>query len=203
MGLVIYLTLAGGCMKRPKNYAEWVKKEGGVEHPTHLETLQQPEQLARIRWFKRHLPPKASILDLGCNWGYVSNLIGATTGVDINPENIEKAMREFPHIHFIQGDITKKWQIDDKQYDVVVMAEVLEHIDDAKLGSVLLEADRVARWKILITMPWKKDDNYAYCFKHKWFPSSEKVMLIAQSFCGVPKITIECDGVFIYLEIIK
>ncbi len=190
-------------MKQPKNYKEWVESEGGVEHPTHLETLQKPEQVKRIMWLKRHIPPKSTVLDVGCNRGYVSNLIGAITGVDINLENIGLAMREFPHIHFMQGDITENWQFYDNQYDVVVLAEVLEHIDEDKLGSVLLEVARVAKRKILITMPWRKDEEYALCFKHRWIPSPEQVMTIIHFFCGVPKMTIECDGVFIYLEIVK
>ena len=190
-------------MRRPRNYKEWFEKEGAIEHPTHLETLQKPEQKARIDWLRKHIPPRASVLDIGCNWGYVSNMIGASCGMDINLENINKAMREFPHIHFMQGDITEKWQFFAGHYDVVVMADVLEHIDGDKVGHVLFEADRVARQKILITMPWQKDDDYAYCFKHKWFPSPEQVMLVAHFFCGVPKITIECDSVFMYMEVIK
>ncbi len=190
-------------MKQPRNYKEWLKLEGGIEHPTHLETLQQPEQVARIEWIKNHIPISATVLDMGCNWGYVSNMIGVTTGVDINLENIDKAMREFPHIHFMQGDITQKWQFFDGQYDVVVMADVLEHINSEQLGRVLFESERVAKKKILITLPWRKDEKCAFCFKHKWIPSASDVGIIVGCFCGVRRITIECDGSFMYLDIVK
>ncbi len=192
-------------MKQPRNYKEWVEQEGGIEHPTHIETLQQPEQQARIEWIKNHIPCGATVLDMGCNWGYVSNMIGATTGVDINIENIDKAMREFPHIHFIQGDITEKWQFFDGQYDVVVMADVLEHISKSKVPQVLFEADRVAKKKILVTLPWRFDEKYACCFKHKWIPTWENL-------CGLlglaivfmkKKVIVECDGDFMYLEVVK
>lgn len=190
-------------MRQPRNYKEWLETEGAVEHPTHLDTLQKPEHQARIQWLRFHIPSKSTVLDVGCNWGYVANLIGADTGLDINTENIDKAMREFPHIHFIQGDITQQWQFFDKQYDVVVMSEVLEHIDRFKVEFVLSEALRIARKKILITLPWRSDDKCAFCFKHKWIPTAESIGTIITLFCGAPKITIECDGVFIYMEIVK
>lgn len=190
-------------MKQPKNYKEWLELEGAVEHPTHLETLEQPEQQVRVDWIRKHILAKDSVLDMGCNWGYVSNMIGATCGVDINLENIDKAMREFPYIHFMQGDITEKWQFFDGQYDVVVISEVLEHIDRFKVEFVLAESLRVAKKKILITLPWRSDEKCAFCFKHQWIPTWARLCDIVAFLDGVKKVTIENDGNFMYLEVYK
>lgn len=92
------------------------------------------------------------ILDLGCATGdYCSNLksIGyECTGVDINPEYIEKTRKKGIDAYVMKGD---DLQFPDNSFDTVLLFEVLEHVDNPY--TVLKEAKRVAKKNILITVP--------------------------------------------------
>ncbi len=192
-----------------QSHDEWVKTEGDIEHPTHLKTLQKPEQVARIVWLKSHIGHAVEVLDMGCNYGYVLNqLVGyypdRCCGVDINIENIDKAMKEYPLIHWMVGDVTKKWQFDDNSYAVVVLAEILEHIPLDKLKFVLSEAIRVARVKTLITIPYRPTDDCAFCFKHLWIPTDSSVGYVVMELASKKQtVTVESDGNFVYIEATK
>ncbi len=186
------------------SHKDWLEKEGGKEHPTHLETLQKPEQQARMIWLKEHTMDCPTILDIGCNWGYVTNFIRATCGVDKNVENIDKATHEFPLIHWVVADITKGMPFADESYHTVVMADVLEHIEWQLVNRVLKEALKVATTKILITLPWKKEPNFATCFKHEWIPNKSRAGLIITTIMELTRrVSVECDGYFLYIEVSK
>lgn len=188
----------------PRNYREWLETEGAIEHPTHLETLQKPEQQARIEWLRVHCLKITNILDIGCNWGYVLNELNGKCGVDINIENIDKAMKEFPGRSFLCADVTKGLPFKDSQYDIVVMADVLEHLDWGCVEDALKEALRIANQKILITLPWRQTEDCACCFKHQWIPHKgyigEIVVWLAQH---TKKVSLEYDSSFIYIEVLK
>ena len=201
-----------------EKHQQWVKEEGDLEHPTHLETLLKPEQQVRIAWLKKHCYPATDILDLGCNWGYVLNEVNGKCGVDINPENIDKAMREFPTRSFLVADIAgardstgifgnprDKLPFEDKQYAIVILADVLEHLQwDADVFHALNAGLRIARRKLLITLPWRKDDEFALCFKHRWVPWPFEVGAIITCIAEFGhRVFVECDDTFIYLEVLK
>ena len=188
----------------PRSYAEWLKTEGGIEHPTHWETLHKPEQVARIEWLKRACNGVTNILDLGCNWGYVLNELRGTTGMDINPENIEKAKREFPSRHWMVGDITKDMgQFGHDSYAIVVLADVLEHLTKEDIIGVLDEVLRISRRKVLITLPKRQTDDCAYCFKHAWVPDWDYVGWLVAFIAQSAKVILESDDYFFYMEVIK
>ena len=189
--------------KQETKHREWLK-EGGVEHPTHLETLQNLEQQARINWLKQHCLGVKEILDIGCNWGYILNEINGLTGVDINPENLDLAIHKFPHLYFLQGDITKGLPFMNDHYAIVVMAELLEHLEWGDVGKSIREGLRIARHKLLITLPWRRTEDCALCFKHKWIPNEERIGLILTKLMLLAKrVNIECDGNFVYIEVLK
>jgi len=179
---------------------KWVKEEGGIEHPTRKETLEKPEQKKRIQWLKEHVTGK--VLDVGCNWGYVSNEIGACAGIDINPENIKMAEREFPEIEFSVGN-AYAMPFEDKSCDTVVLADILEHIPLRRVSDVLEEAERCASKKILITLPAMQTEDCALCFKHKWIPSEPENLgvVVLDILYSLGNITLVCDIHFIYIEV--
>ena len=188
----------------PSSYDEWVKTEGGLEHPTHMETLETPEQQARIEWLVRHTFPSMSILDVGCNRGYVlykmaNRREGKFCGVDINIENIELAMRTYYWIHFCQMDVLDGLQFDDNSYNIVVMADILEHLPSDKMDYAIQEGLRVAKDKLLITIPYRQD--LATCFKHQWQPNPVALGMVHARLAMLAARTMsECDGNFYYLE---
>ncbi len=189
--------------RNPSTRAEWLKEEGGKEHPTHIETLQKPEQKARINWLRDACGGTTDILDLGCNWGYVLNELNGHTGMDINVENIDKAMREFPARHWIVGDLTKDLtRLDTNGFAIVILADVLEHIEWGLVRPVLLNAIRIARHKVLITLPRKKTEDCACCFKHAWIPDIVSVVRLIRYEENL-QIIVEPNEYFFYMEVDK
>jgi 2-polyprenyl-3-methyl-5-hydroxy-6-metoxy-1,4-benzoquinol methylase len=79
--------------------------------------------------------PSPSVLEIGCGEGFVAGWLsrrhqGDTyVGVDLDAQDIEKLRAKFPNIDAHQGSI---YELDflDRDFDVIVCAEVLEHLDD-------------------------------------------------------------------------
>ena len=190
-------------MSHPENYQEWVKTEGNLEHPTHLETLLKPEQQARIKWLKEHCSG-TDVLDIGCNWGYVLNELNGLCGVDINIENIDKAMKEFPTRSFLCADVTKGLPFKNDQYSTVIMADVLEHLNWDDVENTLKEGLRIAYKKLLITLPQLQTEDCACCFKHRWIPDKVSIGNIVVWLAQMArKVSIEYDTHFVFMEVLK
>jgi ubiquinone/menaquinone biosynthesis C-methylase UbiE len=92
------------------------------------------------------------ILDLGCaNGEYCIKLNNEgfeCTGCDINPEYIKEAQNSGINAYLIKDDTL---EFPDNSFDTVLIFEVLEHVKDP--STILLEAKRVVRKNILITVP--------------------------------------------------
>jgi hypothetical protein len=63
----------------------------------------------------------------------------------------------FANLTIYQNDVTKRLSIDDKHVDLVIMSEILEHLESPE--KAVAEACRLAKDRILITVPSKKDTN--------------------------------------------
>lgn len=81
-----------------------------------------------IEELKKRLLPTDSLLDVGCFTGHLYRHLGHKNymGVDIFPENIEKARRLSPEGEFICADLHDL----EGQWDVVWCCRVLIHIPD-------------------------------------------------------------------------
>ncbi len=93
------------------------------------------------------LPPELGrVLDIGCAWGYDSNLISKKCrevyGIDASILNILKAKKLYPHISFEQG-CAEELPFPDNNFDAVIMSEVLEHVNDEV--AALSEINRVLK----------------------------------------------------------
>jgi colanic acid biosynthesis protein WcaH len=202
---------AGLHLDQREAHEKWVVKEGTREGPTHLETLMKPEQQARINWLVEHAKDARSILDIGCNRGFILNEISVAKraaaldyGVDINPVNLAQARKDYPYISFIEADITDELDIDADFVEVVIEADLLEHLIWSKVPIALKEGVRIASHKLLITLPWLLDDKCALCFKHRWVPDEEKVGTIIMQLTQLcHQVNVSCDGQFVYIEAVK
>jgi SAM-dependent methyltransferase len=71
-----------------------------------------------------------SLLEIGCGEGYflekVRHAIHAVEGIDVNQAALEKCRAK--NIHVIEGDVLSL----EKAYDMIVMFEVLEHLENAR-----------------------------------------------------------------------
>lgn len=82
------------------------------------------------------------------------------TSLDILPHRVEllQCLHDggIRNLHPLQEDICT-WNAPDKSFDVVTMLEVMEHIPDTE--AVVLNAIRLARNYIIVSVPSKADDN--------------------------------------------
>jgi 2-polyprenyl-3-methyl-5-hydroxy-6-metoxy-1,4-benzoquinol methylase len=118
------------------------------------------------------MPSKGRILDFGCGYGMLSNLLAersterTVVGIDLNPKRMDVARRSVSNrknIHFHLGDVGS---LDFSPFDAAVMTDVLHHIRDDQveilLGKVcrclnedgllaILDVDRTPFWKFCVT----------------------------------------------------
>jgi len=87
-----------------------------------------------IKTLTAHLPPDATVLDVGCGNGIISRGIGSkgfkVLGIDVSEKAIEKA-RELNKLPNVKFEVISAEQLvsDGKKYQAVICSEVLEHLN--------------------------------------------------------------------------
>lgn len=100
----------------------------------------------RLTWIRSHCEKSARIIDIGCNKGHL--FCAWEKKANVTHFDIDKY--DLPN--FVRGDATKPLEFADKQFDIAVLGEILEHIDDPV--SLIREAMRISN-KLIITVPWE------------------------------------------------
>jgi len=88
------------------------------------------------RLISRYAVPGAPILDAGCGTGLnLRHLPSGSTGIDINPRNVELVARRLPNHRVVRGDV-EALPFEANAFGTVLCTEVIEHIPDpsAALG---------------------------------------------------------------------
>ena len=106
-----------------------------------------------------------TILEIGCASGVMGELIKkrqncVITGIDMNPVAVQKAVKRLDHV--ICGDAFQVLPaLPDQAYDLVIMADMLEHVVDtqrllelvatklSKAGKLIISVPNVRHWSIL------------------------------------------------------
>lgn len=135
---------------------DWVLNEramvyGGGEHPKHRLTNYHHFFISRIR-------DADKILDVGCGYGAVARSIAFTfpetkvVGIDMDQRRLNQAKSSLnpDNLTFIVGDATK--DVPEDAWDVVVMSNVLEHIED-RVGFLTRLRIATAAKRFLIRVP--------------------------------------------------
>lgn len=131
-------------------WSEWVK-----DYYRHVETYDWVEVADRLlgpeaifhRLRSRDLRAivarvgTAPFLDAGCGTGLnLRHLPAGSTGLDINPRNVDVVSRRLPEMHVVLGDV-ERMPFADGSFQTVICTEVLEHVPDP--GAALREIRRV------------------------------------------------------------
>ena len=95
-----------------------------------------------------------TLLDLGCGIGGYSFRLQkmgfAVQAIDRNPEYVRLSRAIGVQAQEARGE---RLPFDDQSFDTVFLVEVLEHIPDEVIPSLLQEAKRIARKNVLFTVP--------------------------------------------------
>ena len=182
-----------------RKFMAWVKKEGGIEGPTHLATLFKPQQLKRMEWLKQNAI--GFTLEVGCNFGAVLAYMGGHVGIDIAEMNIDLARLLSPDLKFEVGD-AKALPFADKTFQTVAIPETLEHLDfPAGVRLAIQEACRVAWDRVLITMPdGSTDTEVATSFKHRFLLDEPTLAELLQMFPQGGRTTVERIKEFVLIR---
>ena len=132
-------------------------KYGNGIHPKH-------ELMKYHDYFVERIKNGSKVLDIGCGYGAVAFSIASKVpgvkvlGIDFDRDRLDQAKKNnnFKNLDFIYGDATKS--IPEGPWDVVVLSNVLEHIEDRIL--FLTQIIKLSQCKkILIRVP---------SFERKW-----------------------------------
>jgi len=97
----------------------------------------------------------SNILEIGARDGYITRLLSdyfeEVTALDLQKPNID-----ISNVITVKGDVTNL-EFPDNYFDVVLCAEVLEHIPTKLLKKACDEIARVAKYAIVIGVPYKQD----------------------------------------------
>jgi len=111
----------------------------------HVEYRLNVWRVLAERFFSRHVPADATVLDLGCGYGHFISAIQCAHkyAMDFNPEAIKYLSSD---ITFIRQDCSQPWMLPDNSLDVIFTSNFFEHLSSkALLRDTLAEAMRCLR----------------------------------------------------------
>lgn len=138
---------APGVRRQRETFAQLVRQRSGLGGHAFEES-----DIDRFVQTMARLPdPPASVVDIGCGTGVLVDVLGGlgyeTLGVDTD-ERAMAAMSQ-PHMLGSASDLP----LDTDGYDVAVLNEILEHLPVGAYERSLEETARVAKSRIIVTVP--------------------------------------------------
>jgi len=116
-----------------------------------------PYTRARMAWVARQCATSGTILEIGCGDGALLARLaqGGTTvaGVDLDETAIELATRMFARQGLRGEFFTDLRAVEHRRFDAVVLAEVIEHLDDAEAMLARLVDLLSAQGRLVLTTP--------------------------------------------------
>ena len=167
-----------------------------------------------IRQIKHYLPPNCSVLDYGCGPG---NLIGPLLDAGFNVAGLDtsSSARDLvsakygDHEHFLGAYAQNKVITTGLKFDAIIVAEVIEHLYDDQLNSLLETLGKLSNsgTHIVFTTPNEEDlaESYILCpvsgklfhrWQHvrSWSETTIKSFLTARQFGTTRTFTTDFDA---------
>ena len=102
-----------------------------------------------------------SVLDVGCGMGQFSAITdGKYLGIDLSEKYINQARRNTvgQNKKFMVGDVSELVLMN-RKFDTVLMADIVHHLDETTVSSLLKSASKLAKDNIIIMEPLKEQTN--------------------------------------------
>ncbi|MFH2142221.1 MAG: class I SAM-dependent methyltransferase [Bacteroidota bacterium] len=116
---------------------EWIYKRLAFEESFKMyNPAEHPFYLNAREFIQPFISSGMEILDIGCKHGHILNFIAKNdviiTGIDHdeNAINIAKKKYSIPNLHFIHRDAIDHFNQSEKKYDLIILSNFLEHLDD-------------------------------------------------------------------------
>jgi len=115
------------------------------------------KEKARIADLLAMIPSNGgTVLDIGARDGFISLLL-AERFSEVTALDLDRPRVEHPAIKCVKGNLCAL-DFDDNAFDVVLCAEVLEHIPPAFLSAACTEIVRVSKRCVVIGVPYRQDN---------------------------------------------
>ncbi len=157
-------------------------------HPLRIESI--TEQLRQICY-----SGYTTILEIGVGKGFLKHCFKLFPQISLKTIDINKDL----HPDYI-GTVTNM-PFEDNQFEVVLCAQVLEHLPFTDFLTALSEIRRVARHKVIISLPDRRRHfGFAVCvarfgwFKFEWNPARRRYARQQFEFNGEHYWEIGCKG---------
>jgi len=107
------------------------------------------ESMERILRF--HVPPGASVLEIGCGTGDLLNALapGRGVGMDISPKMAERARARYPGLTFIAGD-AEELRLSEK-FDYIIFSDVVGYMEDVQRAFEEFHKVCHSRTRVIVT----------------------------------------------------
>jgi SAM-dependent methyltransferase len=155
--------LASILLRRPfiRDYNDIIVLTAGDESDPYYEQESlwgkdlNEREIVRIEDIIGAIPPEVdSVLDVGCGDGRITNKLVCSytyvVGLDVSSAALQHVRAEA-----VLGS-AENLPFEDRSFDLVLTAEVLEHLPDSVYKRARKEIQRVAKKWILVSVPWKE-----------------------------------------------
>ena len=115
-----------------------------------------------------------SVLEVGCGRGHLAGLLATSHEVTACDIRIDPALPgRMPAVRFREESLSGL-SFDDRSFDTVVCAHVLEHVLD--LPRAVAELRRIARRRLVVVLPRQRPYRYTFDLHLRFFPLRSSVL---------------------------
>lgn len=141
-----------------------------------------PYTRSRVRWVARQCRGAERVLEIGCGDGAILGLLASAgaqvTGVDNEPSALDQARRMFDERKLTGRFESRVEDIDADPFDAVILAEVIEHVDEPEPLLELIKKRLAPAGRFVLTTPIRLlETSLDPHHVHEFWPTELQILL--------------------------